>query len=32
MESILQAHNAAMPAREVLEALAQKFRHVLDMQ
>ncbi|XP_058221569.1 protein SAWADEE HOMEODOMAIN HOMOLOG 2-like isoform X1 [Rhododendron vialii] len=27
MESILQEHNAQMPTRELLEALAEKFRH-----
>lgn len=29
MESILQEHNAQMPTRELLEALAEKFRHVV---
>ncbi|KAG5546170.1 hypothetical protein RHGRI_018370 [Rhododendron griersonianum] len=30
MESILQEHNAQMPTRELLEALAEKFRHVVS--
>lgn len=32
MEAILVAHNAAMPGREILEALAQKFRYLLYIQ
>lgn len=27
MDTILQAHNFAMPTREVLDALAEKFRY-----
>ena len=29
MESILQEHNYAMPARDVLAALAEKFRYAI---